>query len=464
MPKSVCSRSRDPVISFAAVIVCLLALIGVHVANAHIPFSAVVPNMDAFLSFAAAHAPFPVCDRSPGALTEAFAKLDITEEPQVVQHTCIERTGYPGERCFYTYVLECATVDSPLVYGINGVSLCPLWNFETSGWFQKAVENCFVVVWPVESNERSLSFLGFPVSNAAEEYAQNSGAGDIEGYEVGNEYETWGCCCNIAQRNPAPPSAFDDMTFLRNIAAVVVTAVAEKSNGAVTIDTKRIYMGGHSNGCSASFVMTAVHSDMVAAVCCHSPALVIPFPGDGLYSEPAVPIWLVHGKYDGTVRYYGAFNGGNNYIPGAEQTNKLLGIVNNCNRTMMFGMSNGNQTYKTIIQDDCDNGARVEFRSLENTGHTPFMGGVLFRGDLDGAEVTAIDTTRRAWEFCAGFVRAKAPVLRLVKPENSNGGLEDESRNSAPPRIPQENDLPASGRTNWYSVIRLYLWNPAAIL
>ena len=302
------------------------------------------------------------------------------------------------------------------------------------------------------------------MSNAAEEYAQSSGAGDIEGYEVGNEYETRGCCCNIAQRNPAPPSVFDDMTFLRNIAAVVVNAVAEKSNGAVTIDTKRIYMGGHSNGCSASLAMAAVHSDMVAAVCCHSPALVTPFPDDESYSKQAVPIWLAHGKYDGTVRYYGAFNGGNSYIPGAEQTNKLLGTVNNCNRTMMFDTIDRNQTYKTVIQDDCDNGTRVELLSIETAGHTPFIGRDLFRGDLDGAEVTAIDTTQRAWEFCSGFVRDKAPVLQLVKPENSNGGLEDESGNSDRPRIPQENDLPSSGRTNWYSDIRFYLWNPALIL
>ena len=58
---------------------------------------------------------FAVLILGPNALTEAFAKLDITDKPQVVDHTCIESTGYPGERCFYTYVPECATTDSPLV-------------------------------------------------------------------------------------------------------------------------------------------------------------------------------------------------------------------------------------------------------------------------------------------------------------------------------------------------------------
>jgi hypothetical protein len=92
------------------------------------PLSRLIPNSSAspfvvvsvacfvaLLGMPMSHAQFPLCDTSPDALTKAFAKLDITDEPQVVDHTCIESTGYPGERCFYTYVPECATVDSPLV-------------------------------------------------------------------------------------------------------------------------------------------------------------------------------------------------------------------------------------------------------------------------------------------------------------------------------------------------------------
>jgi hypothetical protein len=294
-------------------------------------------------------------------------------------------------------------------YDIHGVSLCPLWNFETSGWIQKAVENCFVIVWPVGNNKPSLSFLscfalegGFSVSNADEDYAESSTAGDMEEFEIGSEYETRDCCCNIFQPNPAEASVFDDMTFLRNVAAVAVDEVYEQSNGAVTIDAKRIYMGGHSNGCSTGLAMAAVHSDMVAAVCCHSPVLVTPFPDDGSYSKQAVPIWLAHGKKDGTVNYLGALNGGNNYVPGAEQTNELLGVVNNCSGTTKVDSTDGNMAYSNIVRVDCDNNdARVELMSLKTAGHTPFMGADLFFGDMGGAEVTAIDTTQRAWEFCS---------------------------------------------------------------
>jgi len=314
-------------------------------------------------------------------------------------------------------------------YDIHGVSLCPQWNFETTGWVQKAVENCFVIVWPVGTNDPSLSFLscwaldgGFPVTDKADEYAKSSMMDDTADYEVGTEYETRECCCNIGQSEPKDSSVFDDLTFLRNIAAVVVDTVAEQSEGAVTIDTKRIYMGGHSNGCTASLAMAAVHSDMVAAVCCHSPALVTPFPSDGSYSEQAVPMWFAHGKNDGTVNYYGSFNGGNNYIPGAKQTSELLGSVNNCKREEVTNLVEGNQAYSNIVHLDCDNNdARVELMALETAGHTPYMNADLFLGDPDYAEVTAVDTTQRAWEFCSRYARADSPVLQLVKPERSDG-------------------------------------------
>jgi poly(3-hydroxybutyrate) depolymerase len=317
-----------------------------------------------------------------------------------------------------------------------------LWNFETTGWVQKAVENCFVVVWPVGNNEPSLSFLscfaldgGFSVTDAAKEYAESDMAVGTEDYQAENEYETRDCCCNFGS-DPKEASVFDDTTFLRNVAAVVVDKVEQESNYTVTIDTKRIYMGGHSNGCTAALAMAAVHSDMVAAVCCHSPALVTPFPSDGSYSKQAVPIWLAHGKYDGTVDYHGDFNGGNNYIPGAEQTNELLGAVNNCNEKIAVKGPNG--AYSTTVQYDCDNDdARVVLMSLETAGHTTYMGGDLFFGDLDGAQVTSIDTTQKAWEFCSEYARASEPILELVLP-GENSGIELES--DSDPVIQQESD------------------------
>ena len=92
---STLASKSNAALSFVVATTCLVAMIGMPTAHAQFPT--------------------PTCDRSPDALTNAFAKLNITDQPQVVEHTCIESTGYAGERCFYTYVPECATVDSPLV-------------------------------------------------------------------------------------------------------------------------------------------------------------------------------------------------------------------------------------------------------------------------------------------------------------------------------------------------------------
>ena len=36
------------------------------------------------------------------------------------KQTCIDSTSYPGKRCFYTYIPDCAAQDAPLVFDIHG--------------------------------------------------------------------------------------------------------------------------------------------------------------------------------------------------------------------------------------------------------------------------------------------------------------------------------------------------------
>ena len=58
------NRSVGPFV--VAATACFVALLGMPISHAQL---------------------LPECDRSPDALTEAFAKLNITDEPQVVDHT-----------------------------------------------------------------------------------------------------------------------------------------------------------------------------------------------------------------------------------------------------------------------------------------------------------------------------------------------------------------------------------------
>ena len=112
------------------------------------------------------------------------------------------------------------------------------------------------------------------------------------------------CCCGTFIHGTADSDEVDDAAFFRNVAVSVVRDVVpnETSNN-VTIDTSRIYMAGHSTGCMASIAMATIHSDLVAAVCCHAGVAQVPFP----ISYQATPTWIVHGKADPIVK----FDGGN---------------------------------------------------------------------------------------------------------------------------------------------------------
>ena len=81
------------------------------------------------------------CDVSPQALTDQHGVR--------IPHSCIEVGG--KKRCYYTYIPECADGETPVVYDIHGYNVCPRSFSAYSGWFERATEECFVVVWPTVS-------------------------------------------------------------------------------------------------------------------------------------------------------------------------------------------------------------------------------------------------------------------------------------------------------------------------
>lgn len=82
--------------------------------------------------------------------------------------TCIPSTAYNGQRCFYTYIPECAKESSsnttsvvPLVFDIHGFGSCPQFNLYYTGWKEKADENCFVLVLPIVSTYHDPRFMSY---------------------------------------------------------------------------------------------------------------------------------------------------------------------------------------------------------------------------------------------------------------------------------------------------------------
>lgn len=195
--------------------------------------------------------------------------------------------------------------------------------------------------------------------------------------------------------------------------------------------------------------MSMRHSDVVAAVCCHSGALLTPADDDdnGDLHTP-VPTWLVHGKLDNMVPYFGL------YLPGifggtlenmvedlgnakdtstADVEDETLDDVDNSVEGLMFPSVqagyeelrrlNGCERSETVEEDfdtfgfgtrqtgrGCRNNATVELVSLNRVMHMPFM--TMGRGVVKAFtnESIGYDTTADAWKFCSSNEKKEAPV------------------------------------------------------
>ena len=174
--------------------------------------------------------------------------------------SCIEHDGMT--RCWYTYipesVKEAAGDDESvaLVMDLHGYNLCAAESAQYSCWNRTAAEVGFIVVWPQ--------------GNANADYSNDP------------SWDFGPCCASLGESPPVsddtdtpslpPPADLDDADFLRQVAANVVASSAMEG---VTVDTNRLYVAGHSNGCMMAQAMAALQSDLVAAVCCHASSLLV---------------------------------------------------------------------------------------------------------------------------------------------------------------------------------------------
>jgi len=364
------------------------------------------------------------CDTGPDAFVDYGKNI-----PQ----TCIDVPfdGGVKERCFYTYVPESCSPEeitkAPLVLDVHGQGSCALWSAGYTGWLQKAEEECIVVVWPDGTpnvfSGQCFDTPGFLMSS------EIPGAEDSD-----NEVATLPCCCLSMDMMPGTETI--DPIFLKM--AIDTTVESLESDESLSIDTDRIYMAGHSNGCIMSLAMAALYSDTIAAVCCHAGALVTRFPDD--YGP--VPIWLVLGIEDATIPYEG---GTLITIPGIgalgflsmDQTMSYLNDKNECKDSEETDLEDETGVVGTIVKNtNCKNGASVEIVSLIGVDHFPYKGGNL--GETD------VDTTSMAWEFCSSY--SKAEPIVAEEPEEDVDVVEEEEEEEVD--VVEEEDVEVETETD----------------
>ena len=216
---------------------------------------------------------------------------------------------------------------------------------------------------------------------------------------TGTQTSKWGNCqaCDSDAGNGVPnANDADDVGFLREVVAQVAAVHP--------VDTTRIYVTGHSQGCFMAQRVLAQASDLVAAVACFAGGLALSdelgvYPLYELSSEYTPrPLMVIHGNADLTVAYPPVDIPGPYLGPGAEANLALWGGYNGCPGDAATETIRANYTLHEI---DC-NGVVSALVELPGVGHYPLydVGGVVSGFSFyDGLGTAPFDTTQLAWDF-----------------------------------------------------------------
>lgn len=193
-------------------------------------------------------------------------------------------------------------------------------------------------------------------------YAIPDGTRDAGGMRFWNATSA---CCDFGR------TGVDDVAYL--------TAIIDDVSARYSVDPRRIYFVGHSNGGFMSHRMACARSNRVAAII--SLAGAAPSPSDCSPTE-RVSVLEVHGTADTTIRYEGGSTpGGGGAYMGAVETVAGWASRGQCDPTLMVGAQvldldtglAGNET-RVARHFGCAPGAAAELWTIQGGAHLPAMG------------------------------------------------------------------------------------------
>ncbi len=186
-------------------------------------------------------------------------------------------------------------------------------------------------------------------------YAAPDGLPDSQGYQFWNAFKA---CCNF-NSNPV-----NDADFIQSL----IDEISSKAS----VDPKRIYVFGHSNGHFMTYKFACSHPETVAAIAGLAGAM--DDDPDSCGATTPVSVLHIHGTSDATINYDGASIFGNLYT-GAAQSAQRWAAIDKCSATPAEGTSfdlvtsmPGLETTPTTFS--CPK-ATVELWSIENGSHGP---------------------------------------------------------------------------------------------
>jgi len=271
---------------------------------------------------------------SPVRYTVGSARWSIT--PSTTQPTSTSTTIGSLARAYSKFIPSSYSKDSsiPLVvllhgYGSTGAQQESYMKFESV-----AEKNKFMLVYP----DGTIDSVGRRFWNATD------------------------ACCSFF-------SQVDDDAYL--------LAILKEMESRYSIDAKRIYFVGHSNGGFMSYRMACKHPDRIAAIASLAGASF--FKPTDCGATNSVSVLQVHGTKDETIFYDGGQILGNSY-PSAFASASQWATVNQCTQNALAqstkldleGSIAGDETSITAWTN-CQNSSEVELWTMKDGTHIPTL-------------------------------------------------------------------------------------------
>ena len=154
-------------------------------------------------------------------------------------------------------------------------------------------------------------------------------------------------------------------------------SVLKEMESNYSIDAKRIYFVGHSNGGFMSYRMACRHPDRIAAIASLAGASF--FKATDCGAKSSVSVLQVHGTKDETILYEGGQIFGTSY-PGAVASASQWATFNQCTqnavtRSTKLDLEPNIAGDETSIKawTNCQNSSEVELWTMENGTHIPTL-------------------------------------------------------------------------------------------
>jgi polyhydroxybutyrate depolymerase len=266
--------------------------------------------------------------------TVGSARWSIT--PSTTQPTSTSTTIVSSARAYSKFVPSSYSKDTslPLVVLLHGYGSTGVQQESYMKFVSVAEKNKFILVYP-------------------------NGTIDLVGRRFWNATDA---CCDFF-------SDVDDDAYLLSI--------LKEMESIYSIDAKRIYFVGHSNGGFMSYRMACRHPDRIAAIASLAGASYFKTTDCG--AKNSVSVLQVHGTNDETILYEGGQILGNSY-PSAFASASQWATFNQCTQNAVAqstkldleGSIAGDETSITAWTN-CQNSSEVELWTMKNASHTPTL-------------------------------------------------------------------------------------------